>query len=193
VVCRRTSKNRARVRLLISGAAVALLGYAENSFDRRTCSPPCKNLKNMQSNLQRPNYYLCRTSRCWLAIAFVCLAISPSHGQDELPVLKTNSPNIKIIDGSNASRGDWILDPSIELDVYYAIRSEKNRTIIFKSDIDSRSFEVEPGHVYDFVILLNGKDACKTRISTMLQGFQRIEKSAETEPLEIQSNMACSI
>lgn len=121
----------------------------------------------------------------WLAIVFVFLTVSESLAQDGLPVLKANSPNIIIIDGSNASRGDWILDPSLELDVYNAIRSDKNRTITFQSDIDSRSFEVEPGHVYDFVILLNGKDACKTRISTMVQGFERKDKSAEAEPLAI--------
>ncbi len=123
--------------------------------------------------------------RCWLAIAIVCFGVIASHAQEELPVLNANSPNVSIIDGSNASRGDWILDPSLELDVYNAIRSDKNRTITFKSDIDSRSFEVEPGHVYDFVILLNGKDVCKTRISTMVQGFKRMDKSSVTGPVTI--------
>lgn len=139
----------------------------------------------MHNHLQRPKYFTSRTMRFWMAIAFVCLSTVASHAQNEVPILKANSPNISIIDGTNASRGDWHLDPSIELDVYNAIRSEKKKTITFKSDIDSRSFEVEPGNVYDFVIMLNGSDACKTRISTMVQGLRRINKNNIAGPVTI--------
>ena len=134
---------------------------------------------------RKANYYMCRIkSVCWL-IGAVCVVVSTAHAQVDLPILKATSTIVKIIDGNYPDRGDWIVDPSIEIDTYNAIRSDSVKTVTFKSDIDSISFEVTPGHEYDFVIMLNGKEACKTRISTMVQGFSRIKKSGTAEPLEI--------
>lgn len=110
---------------------------------------------------------------CHLIIG-LWIAMPKTHAQSELPILKANSPNVQILDDDHPSKGDWVLDPTIELDTYHAIRSDKERTIVFKTDLESRSFEVQPGHVYDFVILLNEKHNCKHRISTMAQGFQRL-------------------
>ena len=133
----------------------------------------------------RLNYYSCRMIFLGWLISIMGFAISVARAQDELPILKATSPSVKIIDGTNSDRGDWVVDPTLELDTYFAIRSDTGKTITFKSDIESLVFEVEPGHEYDFVILLNGKDACKTRISTMVQGFQRIKERGSKEPLVI--------
>jgi hypothetical protein len=124
-----------------------------------------------------------------MLIEVVSTANSAAYAQVELPILKATSPKVKIIDGASSDRGDWVVDPSLELDIYNAIRSDKSKTVTFTSDIDTITFDVEPGHEYDFVIMLNGKDACKTRVSTMVQGFKRIEKSGtadgKAEPLAI--------
>lgn len=139
----------------------------------------------MQNAFRRPKYYMCRIVQCMLAMTLVWFTASKTFAQEETRILKANSPIIKIVDGTNASRGDWILDPTLALDVYYAIRSDQKRTISFHSDVDSRSFEVEPGQVYDFEIMLNGKDACKTRISTVMQGFERMDQDGSTSPIAI--------
>lgn len=106
-----------------------------------------------------------------------------AHAQTELPVLKSNSNTVQIMDGGKPMKGTWTLDPTVELDIYNAIRSGKPKTITFKTEIDSKSFNVEPGNIYDFVILPNGKDACRTRISTLTQGYERIKPS--TDPVTI--------
>jgi hypothetical protein len=134
---------------------------------------------------QRLKYYMCSITIQQLFICMFLIAKSEVMAQSELPVLKANSPNVQILDGSSLSKGDWIIDPATELDVYEAIRSSKKRTITFKTDVESKSFEVEPGRFYDFVILLNGKDTCKTRISTMKQHFEWIGKSPPSMPCTI--------
>ncbi len=108
-----------------------------------------------------------------------------AHAQPELPVLRANSPNVLFLEGGKPMKGEWIVDPKIELDIYDASRSDKSRTITVKTDLDSKIFDVEPGHVYDFVVLLNGKDACKNRISTMRQGFTRVAGTDPSEPVTI--------
>jgi hypothetical protein len=139
----------------------------------------------MNNPIRRRNYYMCSTTVLCSLITFVGLTSAEAQAQVDLPVLNATSPNVKILDSNSPDKGDWIVDPSIEIDTYYALRSDKKKTITFQTDIDSKAFEVEPGHVYDFVILLNGKDSCKTRISTMVQGFQRIDKGDKAEPLVI--------
>lgn len=142
----------------------------------------------MQTILYRPNCYMCSIACATMAFAFLSLPRVAS-AQDPLPALKACSPNVKIIDGNNKPRGNWVLDPSMELDVYYAIRSDKDRTITFASDIDSLSFDVSPGQAYDFVIVLNGKDKCKTRISTVAQGLERTDQSHGAGALTIPITM----
>jgi hypothetical protein len=112
--------------------------------------------------------------------------IGPSAlAQPELPVIKANSRSVHFIDGGKPMRGEWLLDPTIALDVYDAFRTDQPKTIIVTTDVESKSFEVEPGNVYDFVILLNGKDVCKTRISTMVQGSTRAAAASATGPVTI--------
>lgn len=104
------------------------------------------------------------------------LILGPLHAaraQHDPPALRANSPLIDIQDGPRFWKGTWSADPTLERDTYDAGRSDKPRTITFISDIDKLSIDVEPGRFYDFVVLLNGKDACPTRISTMLQPGRR--------------------
>ncbi|MFZ4575637.1 MAG: aspartyl protease family protein, partial [Phycisphaerales bacterium] len=108
-----------------------------------------------------------------------------TRAQPEPPILKASSRTVQIMDGGKPMRGEWLLDPSVELDVYDAFRADQPKTVTVTTDIDSKSFEVEPGHVYDFVILLNGKDECKTRISTMTQSYTRAATANATGPVTI--------
>jgi hypothetical protein len=121
-----------------------------------------------------------------LAAVFATAFLSPTtYAQPEQPVIRANARSVRIMDGGKPMKGEWLLDPSIELDIYDAIRTDQPKTVTFTTDIDSKSFDVEPGHVYDFVILLNGKDACKTRISTMTQGYTRANAATAIGPVTI--------
>jgi hypothetical protein len=120
-----------------------------------------------------------------LALLTIALIGPSARAQPEPPVLKASTRTVRIVDGGKPMKGEWLLDPSIELDIYDAFRTDQRKTVTFATDIDSMSFEVEPGHVYDFVIMLNGTDACKTRISTMTQGYTRAATAHENGPVTI--------
>lgn len=111
---------------------------------------------------------------CRALVATVLLLASCFvFAQTATPTLKSNSKTIDIRDGEQLLKGIWTVDPTVAVDVYDAVRTTKSKKVTFISDVDSISFDVEPGRTYDFTILLNGKDACRTRISTMTQSFKR--------------------
>ncbi|MBK7245160.1 MAG: hypothetical protein IPH98_15130 [Saprospiraceae bacterium] len=50
-------------------------------------------------------------------------------------------------------------------DIYIADRSSpKSKWVVFYTDIDSIKVKIKPGSSFDFIILLNEKDTCYTRI-----------------------------
>jgi Aspartyl protease len=101
------------------------------------------------------------------------------------PTLKSNSKTIDIRDGERLLKAAWTVDPAVALDVYDAVRTARSKKVTFISDIDSISFDVEPGRTYDFTILLNEKQACRTRISTMTQSFKRGPGAPASGPVSI--------
>lgn len=106
----------------------------------------------------------------------------------ELPVLRADSRTVDIRDGGRFLEGVWIIDPAVELDIYDAQRTTGGKTVTFITDVDSMSFDVRPGHTYDFVILLNGSESCRTRISTMTRGYTRVGRHSagpDTIPITI--------
>ena len=117
-----------------------------------------------------------------LAVMF-CVNFA-SAGQENLPVLKAKSASIDIIDGHNLRKGHWSVSPDVPLDTYYAQRFAGTKKITFRSDVDSRSFDVKPGEDYDFIILLNGKE-CRTRISTLRRPAVRTDQSDAKLPAAI--------
>ncbi len=85
--------------------------------------------------------------------------------QTELPIIKANSKNTKIFDGLNYKPNFWYLMPEVKPDVYFVDIPRKSQTVKFVSDLDSISFNTSYGQNHDFIILLDGKDSCFTRIS----------------------------
>lgn len=94
-------------------------------------------------------------------------------GESQL-VLKSNSNLIDIQDGNRLLRKIWAINPTLEIDAYDALKSDKPKKVTFISDIDSISFDVIPGKTYDFNILLNGKQLCATRIVSNPMGLKRV-------------------
>lgn len=106
----------------------------------------------------------------WLAAAMAMLSVvmcGAAADDAQLPVVRASSTKVDILDGNRLLRGIWTVAPEVELDIYYARRSEGERTVTFHTDIDSISFQVLPGRDYDFVVLLDGVQRCRSRISTM--------------------------
>ena len=81
------------------------------------------------------------------------------------PIIKATSKKVDVKDGEIYQKGAWNLSPEVKSDVYYAMEPINQKRIIFYTDIDSISFDIKPGNIYDFIILLNNKDTCYTRIS----------------------------
>jgi hypothetical protein len=88
-----------------------------------------------------------------------------SIAQKKLQVIKATSKSVAIKDGNELDKNAWTLSPKARPDVFTAERTRKTKYVIFYTDIDSIKVKVKPGSRYDFVILLNGKDSCYTRIS----------------------------
>lgn len=96
-----------------------------------------------------------------------------SLSAQQLPVVRATSTAVDIRDGNNYRKGYWTILPAVKPDVYYAQRGKNQKQIVFYTNVDSISFDVKPGDQHDFIILLNGKDSCYTRISTLRQSYTK--------------------
>lgn len=100
-----------------------------------------------------------------LALSLFALTIShSSFGQ--LPIIHATSKSVDIRDGDQFRKGQWTLMPDLKPDEYQTF-VKKKKTVTFYTDQDSISFNVKPKKEYDFIILLNGRDSCWTRITGM--------------------------
>jgi len=93
---------------------------------------------------------------------------SGSAAATKLPVIKAGSKKVSIRDGEFFDRDAWNLSPATRPDVYTADRTRKVKWVTFYTDMDSIRVRVKPRGRYDFVILLNGKDSCFTRIASAI-------------------------
>ena len=97
-----------------------------------------------------------------LLSSLLLLSVS-TFAQESLPVIKAQSTQAAIYIQDRPGRR-WIIDPTQPLDVYETSKLGRKETIRFKTDADSIVFTLEPGMHKDFIVLLNGKDSCRTRI-----------------------------
>ncbi len=110
-----------------------------------------------------------KNARIWVrnSIALGIIFITFGHwsiAQQDLPIIHANSKKVDIKDGETFQKGVWTLSPEMDPDRYYSLPSEKARDVTFYTDKDSISFVVEHNRSYDFLIVLNKKDTCHTRI-----------------------------
>lgn len=80
--------------------------------------------------------------------------------QKKLPIIKANSTSVDIKENNQLRKNAWRIVPEEKLDVY----TTSAKKVTFYTDIDSISFKIDPKKVYDFTILLNGKDSARTQI-----------------------------
>lgn len=95
--------------------------------------------------------------------------------QKKLPTIKAVSKIADIKDGDNFLKGYWTITPEAKPDIYKT--STKNKKVTFYTGIDSISFLIKENHVYNFNIVLNGKDTALTQIK-YVPGYLDILKAA---------------
>jgi hypothetical protein len=88
--------------------------------------------------------------------------------QKKLPVIYATTKAVAIRDGDMYDPHAWTLSPATRPDVYTAERTRKNKYVTFYTNTDSIRVKVKPGSKFDFIILLNGKDSCYTRIESAI-------------------------
>lgn len=115
-------------------------------------------------------------------IAFLSLLICSNLMAQSLPIIRATSKNIKIRDGANFKEDYWVIFPETKPDIYYVDFPRRDQKVTFITDKDSISFDVKYGNIYDFIVLLNEKDSCFTRISAaypkILSKSQSVEKDS---------------
>lgn len=97
-----------------------------------------------------------------------------SFSQKKLPVIKASSGQAKIYEQGNPA-SNWSINPKLKPDVHTTGKLTGSNTVKFKTDIDSIIFKLGPGQQKDFIVLLNGKDSCLTRItSPEVKNFSKV-------------------
>ncbi|MBB6501107.1 retropepsin-like aspartic protease [Pedobacter cryoconitis] len=105
-----------------------------------------------------------------LLIALVLLFSGHLSFSQSLPLIRANSEKISIKDGNNPLTRYWDhLNGKVRPLVYSIDKTNQIRTVIFYTDIDSIAFDVFPGKLYNFNVLLRGKDTCHVQLSTVIQ------------------------
>ncbi|MDO6431512.1 hypothetical protein Q4E93_12985 [Flavitalea sp. BT771] len=99
-----------------------------------------------------------------LGIIFILLLAQSVPGQSKLPVIRATSKKVSINDGGFLDKNAWALSPKIRPDIFTADRTRETKWVTFYTDVDSIRVKVKPGTSFDFIVLLNGKDSCYTRI-----------------------------
>jgi predicted aspartyl protease len=112
------------------------------------------------------------------------------HAQKKLPVIRATSEKVSINDDGFFEKDSWYLSPEAKPDVYKAYRSKKTKWVTFYTDIDSIKFKVKPGQHYDFIILLNEKDSCFTRIESYVPTSQFTSTKNDTIPFQLSGHNA---
>lgn len=100
-----------------------------------------------------------------LIFAFL-FTLSTLCAYSQVPLIRATSNQVKIKDGDKPAMVAWTLNPESNPDVYATVADGKKK-VTFYTDIDSISFEVKAGKKYDFIILLNKKDSCRTQIDVI--------------------------
>lgn len=112
--------------------------------------------------------------KSYLILLFALLSFS-CFGQSKLRIIHANSNQAEIFTEDGLKK-NWGIDRKTKLDVFSTGKLTKAKFIKFKTDIDSISFRIQPGGKVDFIVLLNGKDSCYTRIqSPELINFNRLK------------------
>lgn len=109
-----------------------------------------------------------------LLTLFLVLISFSAFSQKKLPVIRASSNKAQIYVQDNPV-SNWTIDPRVKLDAHITGKLTKPEIVKFKTNVDSISFKLKPGEQKDFIVLLNGKDSCFTRIqSPEVKNFSKL-------------------
>jgi hypothetical protein len=104
-----------------------------------------------------------KSTLSFLLISFSITTIA----QKKSVIIHANQKNAEIYEqGNSVSR--WTINPKTKLDIYTTNKFKGSKTVKFKTDIDSVSFHLRPGQKQDFIVVLDNKDSCVTRIQARI-------------------------
>lgn len=110
-----------------------------------------------------------------ISLIFILGFVTICQSQIKIPAIKASSKTCYIKEG-NEEKTKWNLDPKTKPDLYVTNKSPKGKTITFYTNQDSLTVKVKPGKHFDFVVLLNEKDSCYTRIECpALKDFSKLK------------------
>lgn len=108
-----------------------------------------------------------------------------SVAQKKIPLIHASSKTVDIKEGDILRKGIWTISPDVSPDVYMT----SAREITFYTDKSSISFKINPKvGVYDFIILLNGKDSARTQIKyqpTKLEILKQASRYANRDSIPV--------
>lgn len=85
--------------------------------------------------------------------------------QNNLPVIKATSKNASIVEGEDEIH-NWYLSPEVKPDIHTITKSPDKKLVRFYTNTDSIQVQLKPGEQFDFIVLLNGRDTCLTRLES---------------------------
>lgn len=130
----------------------------------------------------------------YIYLAIILLLVFNAAAQPALTVIKAASKTVSIRDDDFFEKDAWTLSPKTRPDVYTADRTRKTKWVTFYTDIDSMRVKVAPGSRFDFVILLNSKDSCFTRIVSAIPPKTTLPQAThDTIPFTLTEFSAISI
>jgi hypothetical protein len=125
-------------------------------------------------------------------LLFILLIFSTNvWSQRKLLIIKATSKTASVNDGGVLNKNFWRLVPEAKPDIYTADRTRKTKWVTFYTDIDSIKVKVKPGTVFDFIVLLNGKDSCYTQIASVIsleKNAKNIKITHDTIPFRLHRN-----
>jgi hypothetical membrane protein len=96
----------------------------------------------------------------------LCLLELAVTAQQNLPVIRSGTRDVTIkYNGQPVV--NWYLQPEIKPDVFTIGSTLKEKKVRFVTDADSVEYNVQAGQQYDFIIMLNDKEPCYTRIAAL--------------------------
>jgi hypothetical protein len=101
-----------------------------------------------------------------ISLILFLVTTSFALAQTKLPVIKAASKKALIVEGED-DRYNWYLDPKTKPDIHTISKILRPEWIKFYTDIDSIKVKIKPNENFDFIVLLNNKDTCYTRIESL--------------------------
>jgi hypothetical protein len=98
-----------------------------------------------------------------------------SIAQKHLAIVNATAKKARIYEDGEPVKA-WNVSSESTLDVFKTNKLTHTKKLKFVTDIDSIIFYLKPGQQKDFIVLLNGKDSCLTRIqSPEIKNFSKVK------------------